>query len=651
MRKIYNLTSVFLLSAAAALFTIMTLLSSCAVTQHQAKSNDVETSLFESDFKVAMANIDQDKFLLKDRNKLLYLLEKGKIEHLNGHYEKSNDYFEQAYILIDDKIKSSAGQFIVGKFTNAMAEPYKGEDFEKVTIHYYKALNYFQLGNPNEALIEAKRINIKLNALNDKYEKNKNKYSADAFSQIVQGVLYESVGDVNNAFIAYRNAEELYAANNDQYFGVPLPDQLKKDLIRTARQLGFTQEVNDYQKKFNLYPEPVKFVKPVAKTIVKKSAKGTKGAKNNKAADPEVPVAGKPIGEVIVFWENGLGPVKGQTKITLSGVTGASLGTFSDENNDIIIPVPAGVNIGLNAIAIPKYLPRESYYKKASVVIDGKEEYFELSQNFYNIAKQCLKDRMMREAIDIALRAASKKAASKGLSMVANHFLGSAASSITSLTADAVNVATEKADTRNWQTLPATISYLRIPLKAGDNSFLIKKYGANGIDVDSLRIKGKPGVQVMSYFDLGRTISPAPGAPAAIAASSAFTSGGTGTAVVPKPIVKRGPPGIYDQWIDAGKDISYKVTYKVKKAKDVDYYYKVVTLKNNSSKKAKVEFTFVEQQIDPASIPQNAMSGFAVMMMQGKGKISKSLPPGKEVEATAAWHMSDSYVMTVLSVE
>ena len=233
MGKISNLTSVFLLKGVAMVFITSAILSSCGVTQHQSSSKEVETSLFDSDFKVAMANIDQDKFLMKDRNRLLYLMEKGKIEHLSGHYEKSNEYLEQAYIMLDDKIRSSAGQFIAGKFTNAMAEPYKGEDFEKVTIHYYKALNYFQLGKPEEALVEAKRINIKLNALNDKYEKNKNKYSADAFSQIVQGVLYESIGDVNNAFIAYRNAEELYSANNNQYFGVPLPDQLKKDLIRT----------------------------------------------------------------------------------------------------------------------------------------------------------------------------------------------------------------------------------------------------------------------------------------------------------------------------------------------------------------------------------------------------------------------------------
>ncbi|HTE02146.1 MAG TPA: hypothetical protein VK668_22815 [Mucilaginibacter sp.] len=444
----------------------------------------VETNLYQGDFKLASAKIDNNPFLLKDRNKLLYLLEKGKIEYLAGNNSKSNDYFEQAYMLVDDKIKTSVGQGIAAKLTNPMAEPYKGEDFEKVTLHYYKALNYFQMGQPNEALVEAKRINIKLFQLNYKYKDNKNKYAADAFSQIVQGIIYESLGDMNNAFIAYRNAEELYEGNSDQYFGVPLPNQLKLDLIRTAKQMNFVEEMSQYQTKFGIVgssePQNVPRVDSLAK-----------------------------VGEVVLFWENGLGPVKGQTKITVGGapgVTATAVSSSPDEYEPIII-IPTGVNIGLTSIAIPKYIPRESYYNKASILTNGEEHFFELSEDYNIIAKQCLKDRMQREVLDIALRVGAKKVAGKGLSMLASHFLGDAAGKITSLATDVVSVATEKADLRNWQSLPANISYVRLPLRQGDNSFVIKKYGINGIDHDTIHIMGKPGLQVISYFDLGRTIS------------------------------------------------------------------------------------------------------------------------------------------------
>src|SRR5690606_5625481 len=96
-----------------------------------------------------------------------------------------------------------------------------------------------------EALVEAKRINIKLLEFNEKYSENKNKYSEDAFSQILQGIIYESTGDINNAFIAYRNAYEIYERNNNQYFGVPLPEQLNRTCCAPQNGLVFVKSMHN----------------------------------------------------------------------------------------------------------------------------------------------------------------------------------------------------------------------------------------------------------------------------------------------------------------------------------------------------------------------------------------------------------------------
>lgn len=476
-------------------------LQSCST--YNSKTAQIESDLVNGNFDGAINHIDKNKFLKKDRNRLLYYLEKGKLEHLKGNYHESNKLFEDAYIIIDERITTNAGQAVAAKFTNPMAEPYKGEDFEKVTIHYYKALNYFQMGMVNEALVEAKRINIKLLELNDKYPENKNKYSEDAFSQIVQGILYEATGDINGAFIAYRNAFEIYERNGGNYFGVATPQQLKEDLLRTSKQLGFTQEYNDYLAKF--YPEQVK-------------AKGKKE-----------PIIGdkRPQGEAIIFWENGLGPAKDQIVLTASGTGNVFYASYMDDGvvQDILIPIPSGLNIGsVNAIAIPKYRRRNSYYSTAVLSSGGTEQPFELAQDFYPIAKQCLKDRMLRETIDLVLRFAAKKGATALLGAIADGATkkddddtkrgsskkdnnNDAVVNLIKLGADIAGAATEKADTRNWQSLPAAIGYARVPLTEGvETTFTIKKFGPNGvIDTDTITIPYKKGLQIVNYFDLGRT--------------------------------------------------------------------------------------------------------------------------------------------------
>lgn len=482
----------------------------------------IESDLYNGQFKKAVEEIDSNKFLNKKRNKLLYLMEKGKMEHLLGNYKESNDLLEKAYIMIDDKITTNAGQVVASKLTNPMAEPYKGEDFEKVTIHYYMALNYFHLGLPNEALVEAKRIDIKLLELNQKYPKNKNKYNRDAFSQILQGLIYESTGDINNAFIAYRNAAEIYNAEGGVFFGVRMPEQLKHDLARTAKQMGFMDEYNKYISQYNL--KPIDLVKT---------------GKDGATVQPNPPVA---AGEAIIFWENGLAPAKDQILLTFSAANHWFYTSYMEDGKlvDFFLPIPIGFNNAtVNAVAIPRYRKRESFYNRATVVVNGSEMPLETGQDFYPVAKECLNDRMLREIVDIVTRFAAKKAASAGLAALGKNLMGDDGEDLFRLGGDIAGAATEKADTRNWQSLPATISYARVPLQEGENKFTIKKYGPNGIvDTDTITIPFKKGLQIVNYFDLGRT-QVIPGTPVAEAPAPATekqsNTGTTTTGTTVKP--------------------------------------------------------------------------------------------------------------------
>ncbi len=605
----------------AALLLLTTCIYSCDT--YSIKTSEIQQQISTGQFKTASDLADQNKFLRKKRNRLLYYLEKGKIEHMAGNYALSNTWFEKAYVLVDDGIKTDAAHAVAANLTNPMAAPYKGEDFEKVSMHYYMALNYFMLGQPDEALVEAKRINIKLLQLNDKYQNHKNKYTTDAFSQILQGIIYEASGDVNNAFIAYRNAEEIFSANGNSYFGVPMPEQLKQDLVRTARTLGFTEEYNQYIKKYNLSPTPLQ----------------TTDA------------------EAIIFWENGQGPVKDQIVVTASGAGSFFYGSYMEDGvvHDILLPIPFGTNLGsINAIAIPKYNRSYSYYSKASVITNSTEKYFQPAEDYYAIARQCLEDRMLREAVNMAVRFASKKAGSAILGEIATQALGKDGGDLVKLGADAAGAITEKADTRNWQSLPATISYVRIPLEnKPQNKIVLKKYGAgNVIDTDTITLPYKKGLQIVNYFDLGRT-QVLPTVPKDVKADSP-TAPNPGKEMIVKPEEKYAVK--YGKWTDTPEGISYKLEYFPQQNQDKTYWGKKVLFKTNSVKSVKITYAITD-------VPYNgkmkvvSLDEFENLKDEGKAKdtyyyLTDIIKPGTE---TPGWYpaiqeKADVYV-TILKRE
>lgn len=420
-------------------------LSSCA-TYYQ-KNLKFQEAFAEGNLEKANKLLDRNEKAAEDRNRLLYFMQKGVVLQLQGEYEKSNEYLEQAYFFIED-YKKSLGYEALALITNPSLKPYAGEDHETVLIHYYKALNYLQLHNPDAALVEARRLNNRLNVLNDRYENRKNRYSDDAFAHLLMGMAYEMGGDVNNAFIAYRNSYNAYKKIYGPEFNVAVPDQLKEDLLRTAYLNGFQPDVDFYEREFGV---DYRYQKPEG-------------------------------GELIFFWHNGLGPVKSEWSINFTVVQGAGgVATFVNEEYgmNFAFPVPSseGEKSGLGQlkvvrVAFPKYLSRQPVFTDAKLVVDSGQTYpLEKTENINAVARSVLEDRMWREMASSLLRLAVKQA-SEIATRQENQDLGAVISII--------NAVTEKVDTRNWQTLPYSISYARVPLERGENHVKLKTTGANG---------------------------------------------------------------------------------------------------------------------------------------------------------------------------
>ena len=394
--------------------------------------------------QAADAALNKEKKPDNKKTKLLYYLNKGAVNSMLGKYEESNIYLEKAHIIANDyhiNYLNEAASFLL----NPNFAEYRGEDEEILLINYYKALNYLKLGQNNEALVECKRMNIRLNQLSDKYT-SKNKFKRDAFVNVLMGIIYESNGEMNDAFISYRNAVDIYESDYKKFFNFGAPVQLKKDLLRTAYLNGFSDELDFWQKKFNMSYQPL----PTGS------------------------------GDLIFLWHDGLGPIKGQDGINFTiqhspngfiNFSNANFGyNFNFPLSDSSYQQSGLSKLEFIRVVFPKYVERPVFYNNASLNWNGKDFALEKAEDVNAISFKGLQERMLKEVGKSLLRLALKKAeeyALRSKDQNAGAILGM------------FNALTEQADTRGWQSMPHTIYYSRLSLPAGLQEVSFTPQGAN----------------------------------------------------------------------------------------------------------------------------------------------------------------------------
>ncbi|MET7000810.1 COG3014 family protein [Chitinophaga defluvii] len=453
---------------------VMSIFVSCQT--YNSKISSYYTHLAQGSYEAADRDLDHNKYLQRKRNKLLFLLEKGRTAFLMGDYTASNQYLNAADSLLESGYHRVWDQ-AVGLLTNPAMQQYRGEDFEKLLIHYYKAINYLHLRLPEDAVVEARRITLSNNALNDQRNNNANKYSNDAFSLILQGIIYESAHHINDAFISYRNAADLYLKNKDNsYYGVKLPEQLQQDLLRTAYLNGFQSELAYYEQQFN-------------RTYV--------------------PAPAAPGGELLLFWENGLAPVKAENNIffTLTQNGPGSFG-FTDEQHTVFIPFDFNLfprdsahrlkGLQTFRVAFPKYVEQPLYFTQAQVMPDSAHAItLEMVEDVNKLAFKTLQERFLKEMGLALTRLAIKK--------LAEHEIKKKDETAGQVF-DALSFLTEKADTRNWQSLPYAIYYARIPLNQGNNDISVQLRNIQGTTSKvTLQVEGKGILQTRHITSLQRS--------------------------------------------------------------------------------------------------------------------------------------------------
>lgn len=205
-----------------------------ACSSYVRKSTEIRDLLARAQYEQALKKIDD---ISTSNSRLLLLYEKGLVLHCEGRYEESNAAFEQAEEVLEDLYTKSVTRQLASMTVSETIAQYRGDAFEAVLVNYYKILNYLALDDVDGAMVECRRVNHKLQMLQDGGETY---FVNDPFLQYLTAMVYAMGGELTDADVSYRTATDLYA---DSTFTpvVPAPPSLYCDAGFLERAIGDRQ--------------------------------------------------------------------------------------------------------------------------------------------------------------------------------------------------------------------------------------------------------------------------------------------------------------------------------------------------------------------------------------------------------------------------
>ncbi len=417
-------------------------------------------------------------------DELMWRLEEGTILFEAGDYKKSLDTFDRAQYIINsynDRAEINAravGAEIASAFTNPNAVPYKGFTYGKILLNIYKALDYFALGDSQDACVElriayqkqftaAQEFNKRLEHYKEEVSESNQKANTDvnfdgllenpkiseSYNEIVEksnknygnlvnpfvtfmtGIGYLSESDFQNAYISFKNLTMM----------VPENKLIEEDFVTIALDAGYNQ------------PSFLENIKPLNYPLNKNI--------------------------LFVIYAGGLAPALKEEKIQL------------------VLPF-----VGYTGFAYPtlQYFPLE--LSNVEVSYDGKKYVTTTVSDMDAVVSQEYKQLLPLIITRIAISTITKELASAAAveaayqvgkaagdtsnttAMLGGNLSGLAAMAITGIYKYTFNTA----DTRCWQTLPKIYQITQIPIvKKGKIMVNSQKQYTNTVDSFEIEPDGK----------------------------------------------------------------------------------------------------------------------------------------------------------------
>ena len=219
-------------------------LAGCTTTRNS-RFVEIDQAVQDGQYGQAVATVVEDRDdLYSDRDQVLFYLDSGMLYFYDRRYPEAIQQFHEAERLIEDLFTRSVSQAAATFLLNDNAQDYSGEDFEDIYLNVFKAVSFLQQEDVEGAFVEVRRINNKLNLLEDKYQGLADQYSRSedaavafevgesrfynsALARYLSLLMYRSEGDYDGARIDWEEMQEAFARQANLYdFPMPFDDTI-----------------------------------------------------------------------------------------------------------------------------------------------------------------------------------------------------------------------------------------------------------------------------------------------------------------------------------------------------------------------------------------------------------------------------------------
>jgi hypothetical protein len=230
---------------------------SCATRPEAYK--DIDQAVDKNEFATAVEALrkgqDGARPIYPEKNAVALYIDKGLLEHYAGNYANSSQDLQEAERLIQEAFTKSITADLASYIANDNTKEYPGEDFEDIYINVFNALNYYNRGNIDGALVEIRKLTIssgKLDMLSRKYENARQsagsgaaetlrsfgmstndampkgkpiEFSNSALARYLSALFYLSDGDSDGARIEFEQLQAAFDSNKKVYYH-PVPQSV-----------------------------------------------------------------------------------------------------------------------------------------------------------------------------------------------------------------------------------------------------------------------------------------------------------------------------------------------------------------------------------------------------------------------------------------